>query len=61
MFHEIIVLLWLAVLPAILWAIPKTRRMTGSWITALKTVPLGCLTIWLLLLHDILAAQACFT
>ena len=48
MFHEIIVLLWLAVLPAILWAIPKTRRMTGSWITALKTVPLGCLTIWLL-------------
>lgn len=48
MLDEIIVILWLACLPAILWAIPKTRRMTGSWITALKTVPPGCLTMLLL-------------
>lgn len=32
----------LLILPAILWAVPCTRRMTGSWIAALKSVPAGC-------------------
>lgn len=32
----------LLILPAILWAVPRTRRMTGSWIAALKSVPAGC-------------------
>ena len=36
-------------LPAvILWLIPKTRRATGSAVTAWKTVPFGCLTMFLI-------------
>ena len=31
----------LLMLPASLWAVPRTRRMTGSWIAALKSVPSG--------------------
>ena len=37
------ILVWL-VIPAVLWAIPRTRRMTGNWIVALKSVPVGCST-----------------
>ena len=37
------ILVWL-VIPAVLWAIPRTRRMTGNWIVALKSVPVGCAT-----------------
>ena len=29
--------------PAVLWAIPRTRRAVGSWTLAWKTVPVGCL------------------
>ena len=39
----LILLLLLLLLPAlVLWAIPKTRRATGSGVTAWKTVPFGC-------------------
>lgn len=48
MFEEIIICVSLAIVPVLLWAIPKTRRMTGTWLTALKTVPLGCLTAFLI-------------
>ena len=44
----LVTVLFLAVVPAVLWACPKTRRMTGSWLTALKTAPVGCLTAFLL-------------
>ena len=37
------ILVWL-VIPAVLWAIPRTRRLTGNWIVALKSVPVGCAT-----------------
>jgi len=48
MFEIIITCLFLAALPVLLFSIPKTRRMTGSWITAWKTVPLGCLVTFLI-------------
>lgn len=35
----------LLTVPAILWIIPATRKKTGSWLTALKSVPVGCLII----------------
>ena len=38
------ILVWL-VIPAVLWAIPRTRRMTGNWIVALKSVPVGCAAV----------------
>ena len=46
--EDLIVCVLFALLPALLFAIPKTRRMTGSWVTAWKTVPLGCITMLLL-------------
>ena len=33
----------LLLVPAVLWAIPRTRRSVGSWTLAWKTVPVGCL------------------
>jgi hypothetical protein len=45
MLDKVIVLIVLAVTPVLLWYIPQTRRMTGSFMTALKTVPFGCLTM----------------
>jgi hypothetical protein len=42
------VLLLLSV-PAVLWAIPRTRRAVGSWTLAWKTVPVGCLGFVVLL------------
>ena len=33
----------LLLVPAVLWAIPRTRRAVGSWTLAWKTVPVGCL------------------
>ena len=35
--------------PAVLWAIPRTRRAVGSWTLAWKTVPVGCLGFVVLL------------
>ncbi len=46
----------LGIAPALLWAFPATRRMTGSWITALKTAPVGCLVMFLL---PILLLEGC--
>ncbi len=37
-----------ALVPAILWIIPKTRRSSGMIMTALKTVPLGMLAFFAL-------------
>ena len=37
---SVVLLLWV---PAVLWAIPRTRRAVGSWTLAWKTVPVGCL------------------
>lgn len=48
MWDDIIIYVLLGAAPALLWSFPKTRRMTGSWMTALKTVPTGCLVMILL-------------
>ena len=48
MFANILTALWLALVPAVLWAVPRTRRMTGDWMTALRNVPPGCLVTFLL-------------
>jgi len=48
MLDDIIIYVLLGAAPALLWSFPKTRRMTGAWITALKTVPVGCLAMILL-------------
>ncbi|HQJ82564.1 MAG TPA: nucleoside recognition domain-containing protein, partial [Bacteroidales bacterium] len=45
MLENIITCLFFITLPLLLFAHPKTRRRTGSWITAWKTVPLGCLVM----------------
>ncbi len=45
MLENIITCLFFTTLPLLLFAHPKTRRRTGSWITAWKTVPLGCLVM----------------
>lgn len=45
MFEKILICIFLGAVPVLFWSIPKTRRMTGSFMTALKTVPLGCLTM----------------
>ena len=42
---DIVTILPLLVIPVILWAIPRTRRMTGNWIVALKSVPVGCAVV----------------
>ena len=34
-------LLFLGIVPGILWLLPKTRRRTGNWLVAWKTVPVG--------------------
>ena len=39
----------LLLVPAVLWAIPRTRRAVGSWTLAWKTVPVGCLGFVVLL------------
>ena len=48
MLDNILTALWLALAPAVLWAVPRTRRMTGDWMTALRNVPPGCLVTFLL-------------
>lgn len=43
-------LLWLlffGLVPGILWILPKTRRRTGNWLVAWKTVPLGMIVFLL--------------
>ncbi len=40
--NDIVLYAVLALIPALLWLIPGTRRRTGNWITVWKTVPLGC-------------------
>ena len=42
---DIVAALLLLVIPAVLWAIPRTRRLTGNWIVALKSVPVGCAAV----------------
>ena len=44
MLEEIIICISMSGIAALFWSIPATRRMTGAWLTALKTVPLGCFT-----------------
>ncbi len=44
MVGDILAFFFLLVIPVILWAVPRTRRMTGNWIVALKSVPVGCAT-----------------
>ncbi len=57
--EELMISLFLAGIAGLLWGVPKTRRMTGSLVTAGKTVPLGCLTaFWLPELLLILSATA---
>ena len=41
MVFDLIFCLFLLLLPAILWIVPKTRYYNGSWIIALKTFPVG--------------------
>ena len=41
MLFDLIFSLFLLLLPAILWIVPKTRYCNGSWIIALKTFPIG--------------------
>ena len=48
MLANILTALWLALVPAVLWAVPRTRRMTGDWMTALRNVPPGCLVTFFL-------------
>ena len=48
MLDNILTALWLALVPAVLWAVPRTRRMAGDWMTALRNVPPGCLVTFLL-------------
>ena len=48
MLDNILTALWLALAPAVLWVVPRTRRMTGDWMTALRNVPPGCLVTFLL-------------
>lgn len=48
MFGAVVISVFLAIVPVLLWSIPKTRRMTGDRLVALKTVPLGCLSIFLI-------------
>ncbi len=45
MVGDILAFFFLLVIPVILWAVPRTRRMTGNWIVALKSVPVGCAVI----------------
>ncbi len=42
--EDIVIGICFLAIPLIIWLIPRTRQMTGTWITSLKTVPLGCLT-----------------
>lgn len=44
MLETIVIFIWLAALPILLWSIPKTRRSSRDVVLTLKTVPLGCLT-----------------
>ena len=36
---------FMLILPAVLWIVPKTRRNNGNWLIALKTVPAGILAV----------------
>ncbi|MBQ6352313.1 MAG: hypothetical protein IJJ28_03490, partial [Lentisphaeria bacterium] len=40
---DVALVVLLLCVPAVLWAIPRTRRAVGSWTLAWKTVPVGCL------------------
>ena len=45
---EDIVILTLLLVPAIVaWSVPALRKMNGSWLIALKTVPVGMVTLCL--------------
>ncbi len=46
MFEEIIIGVFLASVPAVLWAVPEMRQRAGNWMAAWKTVPLGCLCVF---------------
>ena len=48
MSSTIFVIYIFALVPAILWSIPKTRRNSGMTMTALKTVPLGMIAFFIL-------------
>ena len=37
----LVLLLFLGIVPGILWLLPKTRCRTGNWLVAWKTVPVG--------------------
>lgn len=45
MTEPLIVVLLLLAIPSILWAVPRTRRRTGNWIVAFKSVPVGCAVV----------------
>lgn len=48
MSSTIFVICIFAIVPAILWSIPKTRRSSGVTMTALKTVPPGMIAFFIL-------------